>query len=284
MTRTIPSIFALALGLHLLGTAPALAANSDLEILSLVPSQQSVVNAETFHYTIHVRNAGPDPAQNVRFAAGANHMAFFRGIVAPEGWTCDSNTPLFGYGLTCVRDVLQSQESAEFVVTLAAPQPTAMTYRISAVISSDTPDAQPGNDRHDLSLSLGASRHIADLSLAAKMDGAMAKLEVRNAGPEEAKELTLIIRHDAASPAIRAKGRGWKCGPDASHVVCTRAALSNNTSAPVEVHAPSGEAVVVTARVRSEKSYDPKRNETATITLPPPSTDGKAGGAQPGSR
>lgn len=282
MTRTIPSIFALALGIHLLGAAPALAASSDLEILSLVPSQQSVVNAETFHYTVQVRNAGPDPAKNVRFAAGANHMAFFRGIVAPEGWTCDSNTPLFGYALTCSRDVMQSQDSAEFVVTLAAPQPTAMTYRISAVIASDTPDAHPGNDRHDLALALGASSHIVDLSLAAKMDGAVPRLEVRNAGPEEAKELTLMIGHDEASPPIRAEGRGWKCGPEASYVVCTRATLARNTSSLIEIHAPVSETAVLTARVRSEKSYDPKRNETVTMTLPPPSPDEKAGGA--GSR
>jgi large repetitive protein len=239
----------------------AMAQSADLEIVSLVPSQTSMLTDETFRYTVRVRNLGPDAASQVSVAAGANAMALFRGITAPKGWTCDASRPWFGYALNCSTPTLAPGAEAEFVVTLGAAQHSAMTYRINALIATTTRDPVELNNAANVPLTLRTGEVEAELALTATG----ARFEVRNNGPHAATQVTIV----ATGAVMTASGPGWKCTSHETSVACTRASLGAGKTAAIVVR-PKKPAVIE-ARVRAEKIYDQiGRNNAASVTLPAP--------------
>jgi hypothetical protein len=188
-------------------------------------------------------------------------MALFRGITAPKGWTCDASRPWFGYALNCSTATLAPKAEAEFVVTLGAPQHTAMTYRINALIATTTRDPVEQNNAGNMPLTLRTSETEAELALTATG----ARFEARNNGPHAATQVTIV----ATGAVMTASGAGWKCTPRETSVACTRASLAPGKTAAITVR-PMKPAVIE-ARVRAEKIYDQiGRNNGATVTLPAP--------------
>lgn len=227
-----------------------LAATADLQILSLKPVSDTVHTDETFTFIVQVRNDGPDAASNVMVAAGGNALTLLQKAAGPDGWTCDSPPPRFGYGIGCKIPRLGANEDATFKITMAAPQPSAMTYRLSAAITSDTPDPEKRNDQRHVNMSLVPSRTHAELSMTAQGT----TFEIRNDGPDDAHDLTAII-----FGAREASSKGWRRAPNKKSVVCTRALLRAN-----ETSAMSARGTRLEARVRAEKIYDSNAKNNGT--------------------
>ena len=217
-----------------------------LEILSVLPEKRFVNTDETFTFTVRVRNAGPDAASEVKLRAGANAEALLRSIEGPPEWTCDAAGPRFASATTCTTPSLAPDAQAEFKVTLAAPQPSAMTYRVGAAISAKGIRTKV----LESNLILIPSDVNAELSMSArKIDEERAAFDVRNDGPDEAKDVLVVIAN-----AALAGGDGWKCEPTAHGVACTRPALSAKTTSTLEARGTASAAME--ARVRAEKIHE----------------------------
>ena len=224
-----------------------------LEILSVLPEKKFVNTDETFTFTVRVHNAGPDAANEVKLRAGANAEALLRSIEGPPEWTCDAAGPRFASATTCTTPSLAPDAQAEFKVTLAAPQPSAMTYRIGAAISAKGIRTK----LLEANLDLIPSEANAELSMSARrLDEERAAFDVRNDGPHAASGVLVVIAN-----AALASGDGWKCEPTAHGVACRRATLAAQTTSTLEARGTSSAAME--ARVRAEKNLEirPRDND-----------------------
>lgn len=217
-----------------------------LEILSVLPAKKFINTDETFTFTVRVRNAGPDAANEVKLRAGANAEALLLSIEGPPEWKCDAAGPRFANATTCTTPSLAPDAQAEFKVTLAAPQPSAVTYRVGAAISAKGIRTKLLEEN----LVLIPSEPNAELSMSArKLDAERAAFDVRNDGPDEAADVLVVI-----AGAALASGDGWKCEPTTHGVACTRAALAAKTTSTIEARGTSSAALQ--ARVRAEKNLE----------------------------
>lgn len=253
----------------LLLTGDGSAQTADLEIVSIVPSSETVATDETFQFTVRIRNAGPDAAQQVSFAAGVNGLSLFRGITRPAGWTCDGVRPAFGYAVNCSTSALAALAEASFVVTLSAPQHTAMTYRLSARAVAATADPQKANDSTQRNLTLRTSDVAAELELTgvAEANG-RAQLSVRNNGPDNAPEVTVVV----SGTRVSVSGHGWKCEAPGTTVACTLSTLAAGATSVLNARATDATqpTAVIESRVRAEKNYDRNgTNNATTVTVVP---------------
>lgn len=217
-----------------------------LEIISVLPAKRFVHTDETFTFTIRVRNAGSDAANAVKLRAGANAEALLRSIAGPPEWTCDAAGPRFTSVTVCTTPTMAAGAEGAFTVTLAAPQPSAMTYRVGAALSAKGVNGH----RLESNMILIPSDVNAELSMSArKLDEERAVFDVRNAGPDEAKDVLVVIMG-----AALAGGDGWTCEPAAHGVVCTRPALAKGATATLEARGAA--SAKMEARVRAEQIHD----------------------------
>jgi hypothetical protein len=190
----------------------------------------------------------------VVFRAGANATGLFRSIEGPAAWKCDTAGPRFALVAACTAAVMPPSAEATFTVTLAAPQPSAIPYRISAAIKAKGVKTL----RREAAIGVTGSAKQTELTITAKkVDEERASFDIRNAGPDEAKDLTVVITN-----AALASGDGWTCKPSAYGVVCTRASLPVDASTTI---AARGEATArMEARVRAEQVVEDEwRDNTA---------------------
>lgn len=260
--------------------------SADLAIVSVVPSQTTVTTDQTFHFTARVRNQGPDPADKVTVAVGANALALLQKIQVPNRWTCDLSAPHFGYAVTCSTATLAAGDAAELTLTLGAAQHTAMTYRVTTLAGSSTPDPIEKNNGHETSLVLQTSERHSELALTAQTDPRRrAQFVITNNGPDEARELTVIVGQGVTGgPTLTASGSGWKCALPGTSVACTRASLATNTSATLTAGAlvDKETTLPIEARVRAEQVYDSDfRNNTASVTVVAPPAKPKRRAVRP---
>ena len=238
-----------------------LALTADLEIVSVAPSKTEVRTDETFSFTVRVRNHGPDAAETVKVNSGINASSLLRKIDAPPQWTCDAQGPRFGYGFACTAPSLAAGAEAEFKVTLAAPQPSAMTLRVGATVSAKSTDPKRLGNRRDENLALLVSKTNAELSMTARpaTDAERITFDVRNDGPDDARDVTIVLEH-----ATLASASGWKCAPSATGVVCTRAVFAKGATSSISARGKS--AARIEARVRAEQNHDSKPLDSAAKT------------------
>lgn len=235
-----------------------LALTADLEVLSVTPAKTEVFTDETFAFSVLVRNNGPETAGNVKVNVGTNASSLLQSIVAPPAWTCDAQGPRFGYGFVCTTPSLDAGSEAELKVTLGAPQPSAMTYRVGASVSSKSEDPQHTNNRREANLALLVSKTNAELVMAARPAKSAEKVtfDVRNDGPDDARDVLAVVEG-----AAMVSGKGWRCVPSATGVACRRAALKAGTAATLD--ARGADVGKISARVRAEQNHDSKPLDNA---------------------
>ena len=240
-----------------------LALTADLEVFSVTPAKTEVFTDETFAFSVGVRNNGPETAGNVKVNVGTNASSLLQTIVAPPAWTCDAQGPRFGYGFVCTTPSLKPGSEAELKVTLGAPQPSAMTYRVGASVSSNSADPVQTNNRREANLALLVSKTNAELLMTARPAESAEKVtfDVRNEGPDDAREVLAVVEG-----ASKVSGKGWKCVPARTGVVCTRPALKAGTVAPLD--ARGADAAKISARVRAEQNHDSKPLDNAASAVP----------------
>ena len=238
---------------------------ADLEIAAVTPVKDVVTSDETFRVAVRVHNRGPEAAKDVKVTVGVNALSFMKNVEAPTGWTCEQG-PLFGYALACTAPSLAAEAEAEFTMTMASPQHSAMTYRVGGRVESSSEDGTPGNDTLQKGIAIEGTEANAELSLTARTEANRVKLEVLNAGPHDAREV-MVVLSEAGHLPLRASGRGWKCdGP-----LCTLPALKAGTTATLTVATaapPPDKKAVVSARVRAERNRELAKDNGAKVTLP----------------
>ena len=238
---------------------------ADLEIASVTPVKNTLTTDETFTVAVQVRNRGPEEAKDVKVTVGVNALSFMQGLTAPNGWTCETG-PIYGYALSCTTPSLAPDAEASFTMTMASPQHSAMTYRIRGRVQSSTGDGDETNDTREVAISTIATKTNADLSLTATSEANQMNVEVRNLGPQDARDI-MVVLNEANGLPITASGRGWKC----SGVICTRPLLKLGATATLKVRtaAPApGTKATVSARVRAESNRESAKNNAAKLTLP----------------
>jgi len=252
--------------------AAAFGQTADLEILSVTPNLSTVTTDQTFIVAVRARNHGPDAASHVSVAAGANALTLLRGIQGPAGWTCDTPTVRFGYAATCTAPTLAANTEVELLLTLSAPQHTAMTFRVTALTGTTTIDPVELNNGRQTGVPLMTSETHSELALAAETNApGRATFTLLNNGPHEARNLLVVFgQGQPDGPTLSASGSGWKCAAPSTSVACTRTALAFGATTTLDALAlaPAGATVAIDARVRAEQIYDANgRNNAASVNV-----------------
>ncbi|HEV7239724.1 MAG TPA: CARDB domain-containing protein [Thermoanaerobaculia bacterium] len=229
---------------------------ADLEVTSVAPAKDVLITDELFRVAVRVRNRGPAAAKDVKVKIGVNTLTFMNELAAPKGWTCEKG-PQFGYALSCTTPSLAAGAEAEMNVTFATPQHSALSCRIGAVVESPN-DSEPANNLKEKVVAVVSSETNAELSLTARAEANQVKVEVRNAGPHDAREVMVVLNE-----AFAASGNGWKC----KGKLCTLPLLRAGTSATLTVRA--GAKATVSARVRADRVREAViKDNGAKVTLP----------------
>lgn len=239
---------------------------ADLEIASVAPAKDVVITDEPFRVAVRVKNRGPEEARDVKVKVGANMLTFMNDLAAPQGWTCESG-PLFGYALSCTAPSLAPDAEAELTIAMASPQHSAIPYRIGARVESSTEDAAKANNVKETVVGIQSSATNAELSLTAAAAANQVKVEVRNAGPHDARGVMVVLSEEHQL-AIQASGRGWKC----AGAICTLPLLRAGRSSTLKVATaapPAGTKATVSARVRADRVREAViKDNAAKVTLP----------------
>ncbi len=232
---------------------------ANVEITSVTPSKDVLMTDEPFHVAVHVKN-GATETEDVKVKLGVNTLTFFSELSAPKGWTCEHGAR-FGYAVSCTTPSLAPNAEGEFTLTMAAPQHSAMPYRVGARVESG--DA---SDVKEKVLSIVSSKTHAELALTASVEAKRVNVEVKNAGPDDARDVMVVV-NEATNLAFAASGDGWKCKDE----ICTRALLRAGTSASLKVETaapPAGKQATVSARVRADRiREDVIKDNGAKITI-----------------
>jgi hypothetical protein len=224
-----------------------------LEILSVLPAKETVRTDETFTFAVRLRNAGPDAAQEVKLRAGSNASALIHAIEGPPDWKCDQSGPRFTSVTICSTATMPALAEVEFRVTAAAPQPSAVTFRVGAAVSAKGIPSK----RLEANLNLIGADSRSELSTSArKIDDERAAFDVRNDGPDDAKEVVVVIANAALASA-----EDWTCAPTGHGVVCRRATMKAGTASTFEARGKSSAAME--AQVRAELNLEEKPRDNA---------------------
>lgn len=233
---------------------------ADLRIASVTPSKPTLTTDETFTVAVKVRNARTEEAKDVKVTIGVNALSYLKTIAAPKGWTCE-NGSVFGYGLSCTTPSFGGGAEADLTMTLASPQHSAMTYRVGGIVQSATEDGSGPNARAEQGIGIEATDENAELSIIATTEANQVNVEVKNAGPKDAHDVTVAIT-EAKQLEFKASGSGWKCKGTA----CTRPLLKAGATASLKVAAVPQAALSL--RVRAEKNRESAKDNAAKVTLP----------------
>lgn len=255
--------------------ALVLAAAVDMGVVAVAPSKAEVRYDETYRLTVRVRNFGTAAAPNAFVIIGGNSPGVIVGIDTPAGWTCQSPGR---ESIQCRTPSMAAGAEAEMAVTLTAPQPTPIAYRVGAQTGADGDDT-PANNYTDVSIALLDPGRHADLVLTMQLERnpvregeeIRAAVDVRNEGPDDAHDVLVAFAQDIdPHVTLLVSGAGWSCAPAGSNVLCRRAELRAGASAPLVLRAtaPRREVTVrLSARVRAEANRDFGNGNLRTFTI-----------------
>jgi len=241
-------------------TLAALLLLADLQIASVTPSKPTLTTDETFTVAVKVRNAAAEEAKDVKVTIGVNALSYLKTITAPKGWTCEEGSS-FGYALACTTPSFAANAEADLTMTLASPQHSAMTYRVGGLVQSATEDGSGPEARREQGIGIEATQSNAELSITAKTEANQVKVEVKNAGPHDAKDVTVVLS-EAKHLEFKASGSGWKCKGG----VCTRPSMKAGTTASLKIAAVPQASFSM--RVRAEKNRESAKDNAAKAALP----------------
>lgn len=249
--------------------ASAVAQPADMELLAMEVLDSDVKSEETFDVRIRVRNRGVTDAHDVRMSFSTLGSRLVQRVVAPPEWNCAGGPyPAFDAYVDCSTSRMASGDIAEFLVSLAVRVPPSGRLEMFASVYSPTRDPDGSNQRRSLDVPVTSATSNVALSVHGTtttgrvMPGEPVEVafEVRNAGPDEAEDVLLILRPNVA---LTAAGEGWACGGLSTHVACRRSGLAAGSSATVVLRgvAPAADHffLSVDALVRAEAVYDTGR-------------------------
>lgn len=156
---------ALLLLAALLATAGPARADADLQVFK-ADALDPIPPGGTQTYTLSLTNSGPDDAELVTLDDTLPADTTFLSLSSPGGWSC--STPAVGSGgtVSCSTGLMAAFTSATFTLQVVfdsgLPDGTVVTN--TATVSSETPEASPGDESGSASSTVGTPTD-ADLSI-----------------------------------------------------------------------------------------------------------------------
>lgn len=215
--------------------------------IAVTTNKSQVTTGERFTVTLRVANQGAAAVQNVNAYATTSYadegQMLFLETNAPAGWTCSGAY----YGsLQCSVPSLPAGAQAELTGVMLAPVHLTPSRAFSVIGGVFTTTGGIDGDRKEIAVGLTAAARRANLSIQAttpanpvlENTATSVTFDVRNDGPDEARNLIVPIRIDFGPTAVSFSGSGWQCSNDGLPfwlTVCRRASLAAGTSAPIDV-------------------------------------------------
>ena len=246
--------------------------SADLVLNKSHDPDATAVAGEEFTFDLDVRNAGPSDAQPpivVRDTLPKGLSYVSNG----SGWTCTtSGTPAVDEVVVCTLD-----GGAALIAGTSAPVLTLTTFISSdtdpgeltntAAVTSSTPDPNEDNNKGNDTINVTA---LADLVVTKSHTGPVAvggtlafTVGVSNAGPSEARSVTMADTVPTGLTYVSASGSDWTCSAAGQVVTC-------DLAGPL---APLATAPPITLTVKVGPAAYPKVENTAVgSTTTPEST------------
>jgi uncharacterized repeat protein (TIGR01451 family) len=227
-------------------------------------------------YTLSVANAGPSPATAVSVVDTLPAGTAFQSATG-AGWTCNHNSGT----VTCTMPGLGALSSAPAISIIATPS-TAGNITNTATVSSATSDPSSANNT---ATTVTLANVFADLSVGitdspdpvqgttnqgcAFNDCVTYSIDVSNAGPDTAKELSIVTVLPPNGTFFNAVGTGWICpAPASGKLTCTRTSLAIGAAPTIlltwKAPSPGGFSIVVTTTTGAGSTDPNTANDTAT--------------------
>lgn len=228
-------------------------------------------------YTLSVANAGPSPATAVSVVDTLPAGTIFQSATG-AGWTCNHASGT----VTCTMPGLGALSSAPAISIVATAPGTAGNITNTATVSSTTSDPSAANNT---ATTVTLANVFADLSVGiidspdpvqgttnqgcASNDCVTYSIDVSNAGPDTAKELSIVTVLPPNGTFFNAVGTGWICpAPSTGRLTCTRTSLAIGAAPTIfltwKAPSPGGFSIVVTTTTGAGSTDPNTANDTAT--------------------
>ena len=239
---------------------------ADLAIVKTA-SRATVTEGDGFSYTLRVSNAGPSTARDAVVTDALPAGVRLRSVTSSQG-TCSQADPV-------VCQLGDVPDGGRATITVDVTATTAGRALNTAVVTSPTPDPQPGDNQDSSSVQTGSS---ADLSIV-KATSARAPLvgeaftftlTVRNAGPSRATGVVVTDRIPDGLDLQVATSTQGACA-DAPAVVCQLGDLGSGQTATIRLTVTASSAGPLTngASVTSETPDPDSDDNTANVPVEP---------------
>ncbi|WP_337054354.1 Calx-beta domain-containing protein [Pseudoxanthomonas sp. USHLN014] len=249
-----------------------LAPKADLAIAATADAA-SVVAGQPLHYTVNVRNNGPEganaPGVGFSLAGALPDMT----VVAPAGWSCDAAQVADGMtSVACNSATLDNAATADFSVSatsVASQSGTGVTLAVAA--TSQTFDPDSSNNQAVAQVQVTAPP-TADVSVSVEGSASIRApqfytryvVHVANAGQPAANAQVLIEGNTLNVLTLIDPPRGWSCRREGSlrntQLRCvTRTPLADGAQAAFPLWVTTG-----TARRGSTVQLDARVSTTST--------------------
>jgi uncharacterized repeat protein (TIGR01451 family) len=239
-------------------------ANADMQITKTAgPSPAVPGNDVTF--TLHVTNAGPDPAQDVVVSDPVPAPLSFVSATSP--------CTLVGGTVTCSLGTMNNGDTRDLTIVEQLPSSATDGVVNVATVSSSTPDPNPNNNSATASVPLGPQADLqiekrASASLVLAGGQVMYTLAVGNNGPSDATDVTVSDPLPAGLTLVSAQPSQGSCDTTMG-VVCNLGSIVNG----------AGAQVLVTAKVAQDASGTVTNAATVAGGQPDPVPDNNSSSA-----
>ncbi|TMO57787.1 SdrD B-like domain-containing protein, partial [Pseudoalteromonas aurantia] len=265
----------------------SIVAGTDLKIVSLRSEPQQVYINETYTYTLHITNNGPDEATNVAVKHVLPSYATWveKSESNSNGWSCGGAQTLI-----CSLSKLAVGASQSLVIKAKLSQLGSGTVTATSSVSSATAEINSADNQASVSNQVKEHADVAVELKALKSNGTPSywgplsltpneahqyQIVAKNNGPNTASSAQFVLTLAAGiSDVVVAQASGWSCSVNMAgaqpKITCDRTAVASGGSDTLKVtaKAPSSEATYTNSALISANLSDRNQaNNTASAQI-----------------
>jgi len=262
---------ALALTLLALVTS-ASAQSASVAISGDINGGSPPIAGATTTYSLNISNEGPDDAANLQLMTSVPSGTTFNSLSAPPGWSC-STPPSGGTGSITCSIASFPPGFVSFTLVINVPRATAQgtVITLNAAVASTTADPDANDNTLELTGTVEWQSQLA-LSKSAPPsafagDPITYTLNVTNAGPSDAANVTLNDVLPAAFIVDSVTAPGWSCSTGPT-VTCTNPQVGSSATVTIQGHtAPSATPGTLTNDADLSATTEPNTHAASADTV-----------------